>query len=277
VVTIHDLGYHYYPEAHTLSQNLYLRWSTRFNARRATAILADSQATRRDLMALYQVPAERIHVVYPGRDETLAPVRDPALLAAVRARYGLADRYLLYVGTLHPRKNLVRLIRAFARLLASGSSEGAPGTLQLVLAGQKGWLTADILAEVDRMRLGDRVVLTGFVPDSDLAALLSGAQAFLFPPLYEGFGLPILEAMACGIPVVCSNSSSLPEVAGEAALLVDPMDIDALAAAMQRVLVDEGLRQELVQRGFAQISAFSWRRCAAEALAVLEAAGRGSG
>jgi len=171
----------------------------------------------------------------------------------------------------------VRLIRAFARLLASGSSEGAPGTLQLVLAGQKGWLTADILAEVDRMRLGDRVVLTGFVPDSDLAALLSGAQAFLFPSLYEGFGLPILEAMACGIPVVCSNSSSLPEVAGEAALLVDPMDIDALAAAMQRVLVDEGLRQELVQRGFAQISAFSWRRCAAEALAVLEAAGRGSG
>jgi len=276
VVTVHDLGYHYHPEAHTLSQNLYLRWSTRFNAHSATRVLADSQATRQDLIALYQVPAAKIQVVYPGRDETLAPVTDAARLAAVRGRYGVTERYLLYVGTLHPRKNLVRLIRSFARLLGSGVQLAGLDTLQLVLAGQKGWLYDEIVAEVRRLHLAERVVLTGFVPDSDLPALLSGAQAFLFPSLYEGFGFPVLEAMACGTPVVCSNRSSLPEVAGEAALQVDPLDTEALAAAIERLLVDEGLRQELARRGLAQIERFSWRRCAAEVLEVLEAAGHGS-
>jgi glycosyltransferase involved in cell wall biosynthesis len=276
-VTVHDLGFLYHPEAHTLSQNLYLRWSTRHNARAATRVLADSQATRRDLVYHYSIPDSKIAVVYPGRDETLAPVTDLALLSAVRARYGLAGPYLLYVGTLHPRKNLVRLVEAFGSLLRS-SADGprAPTAgLQLVLAGKKGWLYDDILDQVRKLGLSDRVVLTGYVPDADLPALLSGALAFVFPSLYEGFGLPLLEAMACGTPVICSNASSLPEVAGDAALLVDPTDTEALAEALAHLLADEGLRRALVERGFRQMQRFSWRRCAEETLHVLEEVGRG--
>jgi glycosyltransferase involved in cell wall biosynthesis len=277
VVTVHDLGFLYHPEAHTLSQNLYLRWSTRHNARAATRILADSEATRRDLVHHYSIPDSKIAVVYPGRDETLAPVAEPALRSAVRARYGLADPYLLYVGTLHPRKNLVRLVQAFGSLLRSlrdGPRTPMAG-LQLVLAGQRGWLYDDILAQVRKLDLSDHVVLTGYIPDADLPALLSGALAFVFPSLYEGFGLPLLEAMACGTPVICSNASSLPEVAGDAALLVDPRDTEALADALARLVVDEGLRRELVERGFRQMQRFSWRRCAEETLRVLEEVGRG--
>jgi len=267
VVTVHDLGYHYYPEAHTLFQNAYLRWSTRYNARTASRVLADSEATCQDLIRYYQIPEEKIRVVYPGRDESLARVTDPATLSAVSARYGLFGPYLLYVGTLHPRKNLARLVQAFASLPDSLRSQ-FPG-LRLVLAGQKGWLYQDIMDQVHKLGLKSRVVLTGYVPDEDLPALLSGALAFAFPSLYEGFGFPVLEAMACGVPVVCSDSSSLPEVAGDAALLVDPLDIDALAGALAQVMVDEGLRRRLVGRGFQRIQRFSWRRCAQETWQVL--------
>jgi glycosyltransferase involved in cell wall biosynthesis len=272
VATVHDLGFHYYPEAHTLFQNVYLRWSTWHNARASVLVLADSQATQRDLMRYYGLAADRIAVVYPGRDETLAPVTEPASLAAIRARYDLHQPYLLYVGTLHPRKNLVRLVQAYARLLSQPT--GRDTAPLLVLAGQKGWLYAEINDEVRRLGLGERVRLTGFVPEEDLAALLSGALAFVFPSLYEGFGLPVVEAMACGTPVVCSQTSSLPEVAGDAALLVDPLDPEDLAGALLRIVGDEGLRRELVQRGFQQARQFSWRRCARETLDALEEAGR---
>jgi glycosyltransferase involved in cell wall biosynthesis len=301
VVTVHDLGYLYYPEAHTLSQNAYLRWSTRYNARCAMWVVADSEATRQDLICHYRIAPKKIIVVYPGWNESLTPVSDPVRLAAIRARYGLTSPYLLYIGTLHPRKNLVRLIQAFAILLQSlppspigglpplplgaqqsGSMETTqpaseaeassfnpqpPASgMQLVLAGQKGWLYGEILAQINKLGLTDRVVLTGYVPDSDLAALLSGALAFVYPSLYEGFGFPVLEAMACGTPVVCSNRSSLPEVAGDAALLVDPFDTEALVAALYRVAANGKLRSELVERGFRQIRRFSWRRCAQEVL-----------
>jgi glycosyltransferase involved in cell wall biosynthesis len=275
VVTVHDLGYHYYPEAHTLFQNLYLRWSARHNARSATRVLADSEATRRDLMRYYRTAGEKIAVVYPGCDESLTPVSDPALLAAVRARYGIAGPYLLYVGTLHPRKNLVRLVQAFAALLRHTQDRSASPDLTLVLAGKKGWLYDEISTQVRKLGVEERVLLPGYVPDSDLASLLSGALAFVFPSLYEGFGLPVLEAMACGRPVVCSNASSLPEVAGDAALLVDPLDVDALTEGLAQIVSDEGLRRELVNKGFQQVSKFSWQRCAREAMLVLEEAGRG--
>jgi glycosyltransferase involved in cell wall biosynthesis len=277
VVTVHDLGYHYYPEAHTAFQNVYLRWSTRYNARAATRIVADSEATQRDLMHYYGIPEDRIRVVYPGRDESLVPVVEPVTLARVRARYGLSDSYLLYVGTLHPRKNLVRLVQAFAVLLRSSLSmpEPLPSNLQLVLAGQKGWLYDKVFAQVRELGLTERVVLTGYVPDADLPVLLSGALAFVFPSLHEGFGLPVLEAMACATPVICSNVSSLPEVAGDAALLVDPLDTGLLAEAISQIVIDEGLRRMLVERGFRQIRRFSWRRCAREILQILEDVGRG--
>jgi glycosyltransferase involved in cell wall biosynthesis len=277
VVTVHDLGYHYFPEAHTLSQNVYLRWSTRYNARSATRVVADSEATRQDLMRLYGIPAEKVVVVYPGRDEGLAPITDAVALAAIRTRYGLTDDYLLYVGTLHPRKNLVRLIQAFGGLLqvlASGATSRASG-LQLALAGQKGWLYDEIWDQVDRLGLQNRVNLTGYVPEADLPGLLSGALAFVFPSLYEGFGLPVLESMACGTPVVCSNTSSLPEVAGEAALQVDPLDVEAWTGALHQIVTDTGLRSTLVERGLTQMRRFSWLRCAEETMHVLEDAASG--
>lgn len=279
VVTVHDLGYHYYPEAHTRFQSHYLRWSTRYNARTATRVLADSEATREDLMRYYGIPREKIVVVYPGRDETLVPVAESPTRANLCARYGVRGPYLLYVGTLHPRKNLVRLVQAFASLLSSLSSTAQVSldSLQLVLAGQKGWLYEEIFAQVRELGLAERVILTGYVPDSDLGSLLSGALAFVFPSLYEGFGLPVLEAMACGTPVVCSDVSSLPEVAGDAALYVDPLDVGAMAQALYQIAVDAGLRRTLVGRGFQQVHRFSWRRCAQETLQVLEDAFHGVG
>ncbi|MGD9144048.1 MAG: glycosyltransferase family 1 protein [Anaerolineae bacterium] len=275
-VTVHDLGYHYYPEAHTTFQNIYLRWSTRHNARAATRVLADSEATRQDLMRYYGTPGKKIAVVYPGRDETLAPVAGAESLAGLRARYRLSDTYLLFVGTLHPRKNLVRLVQAFASLLQTlaATSDQPNDELQLVLAGQKGWHYEEIFAEVRKLGLTERVVLTGYLPDADLGGLLSGALAFVFPSLYEGFGLPVLEAMACGTPVICSRVSSLPEVAGDAALLVDPLDTGQISQALYQIVIDEGLRRVLIERGFQQIQRFSWRRCAQETLQVLEDAAR---
>lgn len=273
VVTVHDLGYLYFPEAHRPLDRLYLDLSTRWNVIRATCVLADSAATQRDLIARYHVPASRIRVAYPGWDEARWRPADAAQAAAVRARYRIRGDYLLYLGTLQPRKNLARLVEAFGRLLSSDSSHSQDG-LQLVLAGKQGWLHQDLSSAVRRLGLESAVVFTGYVADEDAAALMTGARAFVFPSLYEGFGFPVLEAMACGVPVVCSNTSSLPEVAGDAALLVDPTDVDALAQAIQRVLTDAPLRETLIARGYRQITRFSWERCARQVRSVLEAVGR---
>jgi glycosyltransferase involved in cell wall biosynthesis len=265
VVTVHDLGYLYYPEAHRLLDRLYLDLSTRYNAHAAGRLIADSSATKRDLIERYGVGPDKITVVYPGYDKTtFRPVRDGGAIGITKARYSITDDYILFVGTLQPRKNLTRLIEAFADL------RFAICDLRLVIAGKKGWLYEDIFRQVEELGLERKVVFTDYVPEGDLPALLSGARLFAFPSLYEGFGMPVLEAMACGIPVVCSNTSSLPEVAGDAALLVDPLDVGELAATMERVLGDEGLRAELVRRGFEQVRKFSWERCARETLDVLE-------
>ena len=260
VVTVHDLGYRYFPGAHPLGQRLYLDWSTRFSARAATRVIADSLATRGDLARFYGIPPEKVTVVYPGRDESLAPA-DPA---AVRARCNLPEDYLLHVGTLQPRKNLIRLIQAVEALRPRWPA------LSLVLAGRRGWLAEPILALARQH--ADFVRLLDYVPEADLAGLYSGARAFVFPSLYEGFGFPVLEAMAGGTPVICANTSSLPEVAGEAALLVDPASTADLAGAIERVLAEPVLRAELSAKGRLQAQRFSWQRAAAETLAVLEQA-----
>lgn len=256
VVTVHDLGYRYFPGAHPLTQRLYLDWSTRFSARAAAHVIADSQATKRDLGRFYDLSAEKVTVVYPGRDESFQRV-DPA---RARAKYALPENYLLHVGTLQPRKNLIRLIEAI---------RDPPSAVRLILVGRRGWRSEPILTAANAR--GVRVL--EHVPDEDLPGLYSGAAAFVFPSLYEGFGFPVLEALACGVPVICSNTSSLPEVAGDAALHVDPTDTAALAAAITRVLTDADLRASLIERGFAQVQKFSWDKAAREALAVLEKVG----
>lgn len=261
LVTVHDLGYRYFPRAHTRLQRVYLDLSTRWNARAATHVLAVSEATRADLVRIYGTPPAKVTVAYPGYDESMTPVRDPAVLAAVRNRYGIPGEYFLYLGTLQPRKNLARLVQAFSRL---------PTRAVLVLAGQKGWLADDLFGLIRRLGLEGRVLCTGYVHPEDRAPLLSGALAFVFPSLYEGFGLPVLEAQACGCPVICSSTSSLPEVAGDAALQVHPEDVAALSDAMARLEDDPDLRRELVERGFVNLRRFSWERCARTVLQVLE-------
>jgi len=205
--------------------------------------------------------------VYSGWDERMQPVEDEATIEGVKARYHIRGEYVLYVGTLQPRKNLGRLLEAVALLRKEARRGEAPS---LIIAGRKGWLYDPVFQQVERLGLEGEVVFPGYVPQEDLPALLSGARLFVFPSLYEGFGLPVLEAMACGTPVVCSNVSSLPEVAGDAALLVDPLDVEGMAEAMNRLLQDEGLRAELVERGYRQVRRFSWERCARATLAVLE-------
>jgi glycosyltransferase involved in cell wall biosynthesis len=271
VVTIHDLGYLAFPDAHPWRDRQYLHWSTGWSARRATLVLADSSATRDDLVRHYQIDPAKIRVIHLGRDPRLAPVSDPNRVAAVRQRYDLADRYLLHVGTVQPRKNLKRLIAAFA------SVAGHPGLAdtQLVLTGKLGWLYGDLLPEVARHGLAGRVRFTGYVADEDLAPLLSGATAFVFPSLYEGFGFPVLEAQSCGVPVMTSNNSSLPEIAGDAALFVDPLDVDEIAAAIVRLASEPDLRSELSRKGLENAQRFSWEKCATETLAALEDAAAG--
>lgn len=271
VVTVHDLGFRTFPEAHKALDRLYLDLSTRFNARSAAHVLADSQATRDDLVRFTGVAADKITVVHLGRDESLAPVHDAQRLASVQQRLGIsqpgqpAAPYILYVGTLQPRKNLVRLVDAFA------AARRQHPDLVLVLAGRRGWLADPLFARVDALGLQEAVRFPGYVADDDLPALLSGALCFAFPSLHEGFGFPVLEAQACGAPVLAANTSSLPEVAGDGALLVDPLDTDAIAAGLLRLTGDPDLRARLQAAGFANLQRFSWQRCARETLAVLEA------
>ncbi|MCU0493532.1 MAG: glycosyltransferase family 4 protein, partial [Chloroflexaceae bacterium] len=273
VVTIHDLGYLAFPQAHTARRRMELHLTTRWSAHAASQVIAISQATKDDLVHHYSVNPDKVSVVHHGLSPQFHPVEDPAVRAAVQRRYGISSPYLLYVGTVQPRKNLARLLAAFGQLLAIGdlrSEIGDQGTnLTLVIAGKKGWLTEEIEGQAARAGLGQRVHFTGYVADDDLPALLSGALAFVFPSLYEGFGMPVLEAMACGTPVLTSTTTSLPEVAADAALLVDPTDTDAIARGLARLVAEPALRSELRQRGLARAAQFTWARCAAETLAVL--------
>jgi glycosyltransferase involved in cell wall biosynthesis len=264
VVTVHDLGYLFFPETHPTRQRSYLDWSTRHNARTADLVIADSGATKRDLVANYGVQPGKIRVAYPGFDADLAPVTDPAALAEVKRRYGVQGDYFIHIGTLQPRKNLARLVEAFSLMPPDAR-------VQLVLAGKKGWLYDDLFQQVRSMGLEGRVLFPGYVDDGDKAALLSGAIAYVFPSLYEGFGFPALEAQACDTPLICANSSSLPEVAGDGALQVDPLDVEGLAQAMTRLLKDEALRAELIARGRRNRGRFSWQACAETVMEALEA------
>jgi glycosyltransferase involved in cell wall biosynthesis len=266
IVTVHDLGYLHYPQAHPFWQRLYLDWGTRWSVAMARHIVADSFATRDDLVARYGVRPERVTVAYPGSPLPAAPV-DTERDDQVRQRWRLGTDYILSVGTIQPRKNLIVLLDAFAALCREGR---LPRETQLVLAGRAGWLSEATLARAAAPDLRDRVVLTGYVSDDDLLALYRGARLLAFPSLYEGFGLPVLEAMQCGLPIVCSRASSLPEVAGDAALLVDPHDVGGWATALESVYHDGALRAELAVRGQAQAATFTWERCARTVLAAIE-------
>jgi glycosyltransferase involved in cell wall biosynthesis len=264
VVTVHDLGYLEYPQAHTRFSRLYLHLSTWFSARSARRVIAISEATRRDLVRHYRVPPGKISVVYHGRDPIFAPVDDPVRQAEVAAKYGVQQPYCLHVGTLQPRKNLGLLVEAWDVL--RGSMERPP---QLLLAGKRGWLYDSLFEMVRSRGLGDLVRFADYVERDDLPALYSGALALTFPSLYEGFGLPPLEAMSCGTPVLASTASSVPEVVGYGGLLLDPHDPRPWAEAVQRLAHDPGLQSELRRKGLERAAYFSWERSARQTLQVL--------
>lgn len=262
VFTLGDLTYLSHPQTHARLNRLYLQWMMPTFLRRADAVIAISKSTHRDMLSHYGLDASKCFVIYPGFDSRFHPVQDRGNLNSVQEMYGLPGRFFLYVGTLEPRKNLPNLLRAFA---AAGNEQ-----LTLVIAGKKGWMYQPIFDLVQTLRIDRKVLFTGFIADEDLPALYSLAEAFVFPSLYEGFGLPVLEAMACGTPVITSNVSSLPEITNDAAFLVDPLNIEGMSAAIQQLAEDANLRQELSQRGLRQASQFGWQRSAAETLNVYQ-------
>lgn len=262
VLTVHDLSFLRVPECFVPGFREYLERAVSRAVGRARFILADSFSTRQDLIDLMGAEPERVTVLYPGVESRFAPIQDPVILDPVRARYDLPPRFVLGLGTLQPRKNFDGLVDAFGRLLATRSNEPWLADLQLVIAGGKGWMYEETIAQVERLGLEKRVRFLGFVDDADLPALYSLAAVFAFPSWYEGFGVPILEAMACGTPVVAAKNSSLPEVVGDAGLLVSAADTDALAAALTRLLGEKDLRAELIVAGQGRARRFTWEKAA---------------
>ena len=265
VMTVHDLIFERYPQHHTLANRAFLRVAMPLFVRRADAIIAVSQHTKRDLLEIYGTPPHKVHVIDEGIDEHFRPA-DEGEIRRVKERHSIRRPYLLMVGTLEPRKNHVLAFQALARLKA----EGWPHCV--VVVGRRGWLFNAVQRQVELLQLTDDVIFAGRVPDADLPALYSGADCFLMPSLYEGFGIPVLEAMACGAPVVCSRASSLPEVAGDAALFIEPMTGDGLAAAVRQVLSNPNMADKMSSDGARQASRFRWPRAAEETLQVYRAA-----
>jgi len=255
LLTVHDLSFARTPETATPGLRAYLNAVVPRSVGRADHVLADSEATRQDLLELCQTPPDKISVLYSGVDSRFRPITDAAELARIRDRYSIgSEPFILSVGTIQPRKNYERLIEAFRRSEIEG--------VRLVIAGGKGWLDQPIYQQAAASGLGKRIQFLGFVDDEDLPALYSAADVFAFPSLYEGFGLPALEAMACGTPVVTSNVSSLPEVVGDAAVTIDPLDVDALAGALAMAVADSALRDNLIASGLEQAKRFSWANAA---------------
>ena len=271
VLTIHDLTFLYYPDRFDPLRQRYLAAFTRYSARRSRRILADSAATKRDVETAFGLPPGRVDVVYPGVDEDFRPyeagkAEDAAVMAAFRARHGLPERIILYLGTLEPRKNVDKLVEAYAGAVARGLPH------YLVLAGGKGWAYERIFRAVERHRLGERVIVPGYVDRAEQPLWYNAADLLVYPSQYEGFGLPPLEAMPCGVPVLTSDTSSLPEVAGDAGVTVDPTNVEALTEAIVAVLADPSRAQEMRAAGRRRAAQFSWLAAAQACVASYRAA-----
>ena len=257
VVTVHDTLHEHYPDFYTPSALRQLRLLMPITMRRATAVLTDSEFCKREIVQLYRVPPEKVTAVPLAADPMFRRIHDETRIAAVRARYGTGERFVLFTGSLKPTKNLKAVVEAYVRLRRAAAMQH-----RLVLVGDKAWVLDDIFATARASGYADEIIFTGHVADEDLVALYNAADLFVHPSLFEGFGLPPLEAMACGTPVVTANTSAIPEVVGDAALMVDPHDVEALASAIAMVLDDGALRARLSVQGLERAASFSWEATA---------------
>lgn len=260
VITIHDLTFFHNPSWFRAERARYYCWAVARSARHATRIIAVSTATANEICSVLSIPADRIDVVHNGVNERYTARNEGEQLAA-QGKYGLPDRYFLFVGTIEPRKNVARIIQAWARLAEDIQED-------LVIAGRDGWKVGPIRQEAELTDHVRRIHFPGFIEDEDLPAVMSGATALVYPSLYEGFGIPVVEAMACGVPVLTSNVSSLPEIAADAALTVDPTNVDALADSIRMLATDEALRNELSDKGLRRSKRYSWTSAAEQTLAT---------
>jgi glycosyltransferase involved in cell wall biosynthesis len=263
VLTVHDMIFKLFPEHQKRLNYLYLNATMPLYCRRANAIVTVSESSKRDIVTHYGLDPARVTVIHEAAAPEFAP-SPPDRLDEVRRRYGLPEQYMIHVGTIEPRKNLTRLVEALQRLRESGL------TIPLVVVGGKGWLYGEFFQQLEQSPVRDAVLFPGYVPSADLPAIFSAATVAVVPSVYEGFGLPVLEAMACGTPVVSSDASCLPEIGGEAALYFDPYDVAAMSDAIAGVWGDTRLRDEMRDQGLAQAAKFSWKRAAAETWALYE-------
>lgn len=271
VVSIHDLSFEHLPQTFNRRSRTQLRLTVRHSARRAARILSLSEHTRRDIIETYGITPDRVTAIPLAAPDHFGPIADNRELQRVRHNYGIDGDYILSVGSIQPRKNLARLVRAYALLRRNCSADKLP---KLVLVGKCAWLYDETLRALDETNVKDTVILTGYVPERDLPALYSGALCFVYPSYFEGFGLPPLEALKCGAPVIVGNRTSLPEVVGDAALAVDPFDVNAIADAIKRLINDPALRTQLSVKGQQRAGEFNWRETAKKTLAVYKEVAR---
>jgi len=261
IATIFDLSFLHFPEMFNKKDLWQLTNWTKFSAANADHIITISNFSKQDIISQYKIDKTKITVAYPGYDREKYRFQVPGYrLQEIQRKYQTSDNYIIYIGTIQPRKNLIRLIEAVSRIDA----------LTLVVVGKKGWMFDETLQTSRELRIEERVKFLGFIPSDELPDLIAGAKAFVMPSFWEGFGIPVLEAMACGTPVIVSNSSSLPEVAGKAGILVDPYSVDQIEQAIRTIISDKKLHQKYLELGLLQVEKFSWEKMAKTTLKVFE-------
>ena len=264
VVTFHDMTFFLFPDVHTRAKRFFFPLAIRLSARQAEALIAVSENTRQDTIRLLGVSPEKIFTAPNGISEEYQPVSDPILLETCRRKHNLPGDFILYVGLVEPRKNLQLLLKAYANLLGDGKCPA------LVIVGRLGWMYKEVLDLIDSLKISDNVHFTGYIPAQDLPIVYNLAQVFVYPSIYEGFGFPPLEAMACGTPVITTDVSAMSDYVGDAGLLVPPQDEEALSIAIRRILNDQILRQQLSDKGRKKASTFTWKRTAQATLDVYQ-------
>ena len=263
VATVHDISYELYPETFSARDRAILKTLVPRTIRHAQTVITVSESSRRDISNYYKVDPEKIRVVYQSIASSYRVLHDRTEVESVMARYGITGRYLLAVGNLQPRKNLPRLVRAFAEAKRAGAYDG-----RLVLVGKSLWRESQIFQEIRQQGLENEVIATGYIPEEDVVALYNGADVFIYPSIYEGFGLPPLEAMACGCPVITGNTSSLPEVVGSAGIMVDPTSEEELTRAIVTMTSDAQFRDDCIRLGLERVQHFSATAAARDTLDV---------